>query len=390
MPRKDVSEHFANYTENNRIKHAILTKYLAAYLKALSKSADAIHYIDGFAGRGNYAGVSGSPILAIELLAKQSLPFSVSLVEADTNAADELRVAVAARQAIRYFDKPLVETGEFATLLSRILDRPIYKEHKNTATFAFVDPCRSSGYGAVDIRAILEKPYGECLIFWNYDGIGRWLGAAAAENYDRSGLVRIFGSELGVQKALEIRDSSNSVAEKENSLLTLFLRCTKNNSGAKFCIPFRFITEAANRTGHYLIHCCNNPLAFRIMKDVMASLSSTPEPGQFGFLGHSGIGSQLSMFAPIAEVQAIADIKAELATSIRPVHLFTVNWVHRPEDLFRARDYKAILLRMEAVGEIEVIDEDGVTLRPRGSRKKQNGSPTLADRFMVRLIADSK
>lgn len=44
--------HFDTYTAQNRVKHAILSKYFGAYLQALSRAADAFHYIDAFAGPG--------------------------------------------------------------------------------------------------------------------------------------------------------------------------------------------------------------------------------------------------------------------------------------------------------------------------------------------------
>lgn len=79
MPRVGRS-HFNTYTEQNRVEHAILTKYLAAYLRALAKTAHAFHYIDGFAGPGRYAGEHpGSPITALQLLATQRRPATASV-----------------------------------------------------------------------------------------------------------------------------------------------------------------------------------------------------------------------------------------------------------------------------------------------------------------------
>lgn len=52
MPAKTPEAHFAAYPANTRIKHEVLRRYLQAYLTALSNAADAVHYIDGFAGRG--------------------------------------------------------------------------------------------------------------------------------------------------------------------------------------------------------------------------------------------------------------------------------------------------------------------------------------------------
>ena len=385
MPRIEVSEHFATYTENNRIKHAILTKYLFAYLKALSNQATAFHYIDGFAGCGHYAGKPGSPLQAITLLSQQPRPYSVSFVEADPDVAKELREAVLERMpSPGMFDPPLIETGEFANQLAGILARPIYESHRGTATFAFVDPCRPSGFSTVDLKSILRKPYGECLVFWNYEGIIRWLGALSAEDCDGSELGRIFGGVDGLRKAREISMSARNPAEKERDLLSHFLQCTKESSAAKFLIPFRFNTETANRTGHYLIHCSNSALAFKIMKDVMGSLSSISDPGQFAFLGTSELGNQLSMLVPEAESLAEAAIRTELSKGMRPVGLFTNDWILRPHDFFRSSDYKRILLGMESEGILEVLAADGVKSKPAASRMRL-GITTLGEKLLLRL-----
>lgn len=139
MPAKTPDAHFADYPANTRIKHKILRGYLQAYLTALSNTADAVHYIDGFAGRGNYAGVApGSPILALDLLGRQQLPYCVSFVEADRAEADDLRSAIASLlQSGRQLEEPLVLTGEFADHIDAVLARPILRRFRNVATFAF-------------------------------------------------------------------------------------------------------------------------------------------------------------------------------------------------------------------------------------------------------------
>lgn len=68
MPAVSPSDHFANYTDNNRIKHEILSRYLKQYTTALSRTVGGFHYIDGFAGRGRYGEVDGSPLRALAVL----------------------------------------------------------------------------------------------------------------------------------------------------------------------------------------------------------------------------------------------------------------------------------------------------------------------------------
>lgn len=391
MPAVDPSEHFSTYTDNNRIKHRILTKYLQSYTKALAAHADGFHYVDGFAGPGSYAGEPGSPILAMSVLAGQSRRFSMSLVEADPSLAQELRDAISIQpRPQNLFEDPLILTGEFADHLQAILARRIYSDSSSTATFAFLDPCRASGYGAAEIRAILGKRYGECLIFWNYDGVNRWLGSVDSEYSSGTRLSHMFGTTDALAIALEVWRSVRSPAQKERALLGHFLTCVREYSGAEFLVPFRFVSDAANRTSHYLVHCSRHPLAFRLMKDVMGSLRTSDEPGQFSFLGHSDLGDQISLFAPEAEEEAAEAILGELSDGPRSVGLFTEQWVERPADLFRGTDYRAILLGLESDGRVQVLEGDGTTPAPAHARRRYKGRPTLASRLLVRRTTASQ
>jgi hypothetical protein len=121
------------------------------------------------------------------------------------------------------------------------------------------------------------------------------------------------------------------------------------------------------------------------MKDVMGSLRTNPEPGQFSYLGRSDVGDQFLIFEPDAQTSAIEAILLELRTGPKPVSQFTMDWVERPHDFFRSKDYRSILLEMEAKGRIRVLEGDGVTLAPASRRRKKLGNPTLADRLWVGL-----
>jgi hypothetical protein len=77
--------HFETYTAQNGVKHAILSKYFARYLQALSGTAEAFHYIDAFAGPGTYASNPGSPLYALDLLSRQAKPYAASFVESSVH-----------------------------------------------------------------------------------------------------------------------------------------------------------------------------------------------------------------------------------------------------------------------------------------------------------------
>ena len=101
--------HFDEYTEQNRAKHAILAKYLPAYLNALKNQVDRFHYIDAFAGRGAYEGsYPGSPLLALDIIHDAGLAAraAVSLVEKEEPFYWELKARVESSPVARELSCP--------------------------------------------------------------------------------------------------------------------------------------------------------------------------------------------------------------------------------------------------------------------------------------------
>jgi len=379
---KSDQEHFDTYTPQNRIKHQILESYFKAYTRALGNRAAAFHYIDGFAGSGTYEGTHpGSPLLALSLLSNQSQPWSVSFVEADAKLFAQLVRAIEKdinKNGI--FEQPYLKQGEFAQFVPEILARQVYTRYRTVATFAFVDPCGVRGVRMADIARILSQAFGECLLFWNYDGINRWLGAVAAGTHSVNGLNELFGDEKVVREALQI--FADDPREKEQLLRDHFFDSIKKRSGAKFLLPFRFEAKDSTRTSHYLVHCCNDGLAFKIMKHVMGKASSGDE-GTFELLRDVDTSFQMGMFRPHFD-QARTEIMKRLGHAAAPVRLFTEQWVRRPEDLMTSDGYRRLLLELEERGEIQVLDKSGRTPTPSDKRRKNRGKTTLGEDYVLR------
>jgi three-Cys-motif partner protein len=145
--------HFETYTAQNRVKHAILSKYLGAYLTALSG------------------------------------------VESDATTFEKLEEAVRAAPAGRtQLEAPWLLNAEFSQCVDAILTRPAFRTYRAVATFAFVDPWGLKGVYLADLAKILAMPFGECLALFNYDGLNRWVGAVRAGSHERDKLDRFFGS----------------------------------------------------------------------------------------------------------------------------------------------------------------------------------------------------
>jgi len=372
-------DHFNEYTPQNRIKHAILGKYFSGYLIALSDRADAFHYIDGFAGAGTYKKKHpGSPLIALTLLSQQRRPASASFIEKDPLLFEELVDAMSHHEPVnKLFDPPLIERGTFAEWIDRILNRPIYSRFRRVATFAFVDPCGVQGLRMKDLSSVLSRQFGECLVFWNYDGINRWLGLVRKGEHSRAGLVELFGREDFVEEALLL--FAGQRLNKEKEILELYMRAL-NQAGATHVLPFRVTAKDKNRTSHYLLHCSRHGLAFKIMKEVMAS-TTTADHGEFEFSTALESGS---LFSPVLET-ARDRILSTLARGPLQVRTFTEQWVMQPGDLLIAKDYREILLKLEREGKIEVVDKKSNNVVPAHKRKQQMGKPTLGPNYLVRL-----
>jgi three-Cys-motif partner protein len=348
-------QHFEDYSPQTAAKHAILEKYFRAYLTALSKQVDAFHYVDGFAGQGTYGDDHpGSAPLALAALAAHPTPASVTLVEAD--AASFARLEESVREALGTVVEPLLVNAEFAAIAPSVWQRPIYRRFRKVATFAFIDPCGVDGVRMADIGQLLALPFGECLLFWNYDGLNRWLGAVITGSHSPDKLRDVLGGEEVLAAAMECARSSTDAVRKAIFLRDLYVDALGRLAGARYIIPFRFQARGKARTSHYLIHCCNNPLAFKIMKGVMARIATeVGDAGEFEFLDAGEPGSQASLFRPAVDA-ARQEILDELARGECPVDLFTETWVERPHDFLIDKQYRDLLLGLESEGRIEVID----------------------------------
>jgi hypothetical protein len=230
----------------------------------------------------------------------------------------------------------------------------------------------------------MKLQFGECLLFWNYDGLNRWIGGVANQTHPADRLQPMFGAAV-VQRVLKIVQSTRNSNEKERQLRQLFMECITERSGAKFILPFRFQARGSSRTSHYLIHCTQNALGFKIMKDIMGSAASgAGDTDIFEFLGGSDLSDQLSMLLPAADENARRAILAHLASGPQLVSDFTQQWVMRPRDFLTGKDYKRLLIDLERSGDIEVINpKDG--LAKSAALRKRSGKVTLSDALSIRL-----
>lgn len=389
MPKHDDT-HFVKYTEENQAKHQILGNYLPAYFHALKNTVTAFHYIDGFAGRGAYEDkIPGSPVLVLDKIAEAGLlnRTSMSLVEDKPDYFQELQTTLQNNlNSQRLLDPPLIQQGRFTDYIDEILTRPVYNKPGSIATFAFVDPCGVDGVRMRDLMRILGRDFSELLIFFNYDGVNRLIGGASKGTHDSRILAELFGSDDAVKHLLEQLRSITDTIDREKAIRRQFISALIAN-GAKYVLPFRFPAKASSRTSHYLVHCCNHCLAFKLMKHVMWDAGKTGDDdyGRLEFYSVSTSGNQLDLMRPDIDMLK-EDVLEELSKGQVKVGEYIRNQVCRPDNIFSERVYKKTLIELESASKIYIFDKENVKVIPQNERRKIKGKPTLGDAYWLRLV----
>src|SRR3990172_8933903 len=171
---------------HTQTKHLILRRYLAAWLPIMARYNGKLIFIDGFAGPGRYSGgEEGSPIIALRSLLEhqyfrrpqQGREVVFLFIEQDEARAAALRQEVGEFgkvQAIPGWVKTGVVHGEFAPIMTDLLDKLARDGHQLAPTFAFIAPF---GFARVPMRVIariLANPRCECLLTFMYEPINRF------------------------------------------------------------------------------------------------------------------------------------------------------------------------------------------------------------------------
>ena len=205
------------------------------------------------------------------------------------------------------------------------------------------------------------------------------------KTHDQTILKRVFGSEKAVKALIPRYEKAVVPSEKEKLIWQCFVWSLKKLSNAKYFVPFQFQAKEKARTSHYLVHICCNPLGFRLMKEVMweAGKDDTDDFGKLKFLNDRERGRQFKMFNDNKDKKK-EEVLKEIQLHPCRVLRFTKEWVESPTDSFSEKAYKAILLELEADGEIVIFDKNNQQPKPASSRRKYRGGATLGPAYWLR------
>ena len=264
---------------HTQIKHAILRRYLQAWLPIMGQTNGRIVFIDGFAGPGRYSGgETGSPLIALQTVLEHHAfrtprpgrEVAFLFVEKEEDRAVALEQEIADLDIQPGWVQHEVLVGGFEEHMTRILDRIELGGGGLAPTFAFIDPFGFKGIPLELIARIVRHKKCECLISFMYEPINRFLShpdEAIQRNIDA-----LFGTKAW-QRILDLADPT----KRRDDIVDLYRQQLHKVAGLTFVRTFEMINED-NRRKYVLYFGTNAPLGLSKMKEAM--WDADPTTGQ--------------------------------------------------------------------------------------------------------------
>lgn len=248
---------------HTRAKHEILRRYLGAWFPIVKRvNPGGLNYIDGFAGPGVYSGgEEGSPVIGLRTAVGHVLPMPeifFGFIEKDRDRAEHLRRVLSARFAnlprnISYE----VYHGEFAEVMTRILDDLDRKGRTIAPTFTFVDPFGYAGFPMSIMRRLLGARACEVLITFMASRLRRFL-----DDFHEDAINDLYGGNSWRQARRLSGDA------RVQFLLDRYIQILKDSTPARFLLTFEMAGLDGN-TIYWLVFATKHWRGCEVMKEAM-------------------------------------------------------------------------------------------------------------------------
>ncbi len=343
------SSFFEVSSEQSVIKSTIVEKYFWAWAKIMTVKTKKpkIVYADLFSGPGVYRdGTISTPIRVLrKIIDDRAMADTVATI---FNDRDKQNVASLKRHiaelpgidTIKY--KPVVLNHEVGAELTRLL-----AEIDLVPTLLFIDPWGYKGLTLDLIGSVLKNWGCDCIFFFNYNRILPGL------SHPDSSIQEHINALFGPRRAESLRNRLDTIepANKEAEILEELSKSLLD-IGAEYILPFCFKTDSM-RTRHHLVFATKAFLGYEIMKEIMARASSSSEQGVSSFHYCPADKRQKRLF----ELARPLDDLADMLLTVFAGQTLTVDNIYHEHSVGRRyirRNYKNVLLQLEAEGKIKV------------------------------------
>jgi three-Cys-motif partner protein len=365
------NQFFDAMKEQSYIKAEIVAKYFKAWATIMAKQVvghgEKFAYLDLFAGPGRYKdGSKSTPILILEqAIANEKIRrmlvsiFNDISPENAKTLQDEIN-ALPGIDTLRY--RPEVYNADVNAEIDKIFDKV-----KPAPTLLFADPWGYKGLSLHLINSVLKNWGCDCIFFFNYNRINMGLSNPAVATH----MAALFGEQRAeeLRHRLELLDPH----QREQTIVDEFIAALKGIGGTHV-LPFIFKNNQGSRTSHHLVFVCKHPLGYKIMKEIMAPVSSHLEQGVASFeYSLAEIHSQAYQPPLFEEFYPLNDLEQALLHDFagRRVTVDQAFQEHHLGKPYIQRNYRDAFRNLEARGEI-------VADTPVEKRRKRKGDVAVS------------
>ncbi len=355
---------FNEQTEQSAVKATIVSKYFWSWAKIIMPRADKIAYIDLFAGAGRYKdGSKSTPLLILEkAINDNNMQQKLITIfnDVDQNNTHSLKSAIASLPGLNTLKhKPQVYNHEVGTEIVKMFEKVA-----SIPILFFVDPWGYKGLSLRLINSVLKNWGCDCIFFFNYNRINMGLSNPLVKKH--------MDALFGLERADNLRSRLELLSPKDKELTIVEeLAEALKEMGGKYVLPFGFRNDTGHRTTHHLIFVSKNATAYKIMKEIMASESSTSEQGVASFEYSPADVRQPLLFAMS---RPLDDLEQMLLTKFagRTLDYKRAYEEHNVGTPYIEKIYKDAMRKLEAKGQITAST-------PATQRRKFKGEVTVND-----------
>jgi len=351
---------FDEAAEQSRVKTVIVEKYFSIWSKVMigtgkryPEHSQKIAYIDLFSGPGRYKDGTLSTPLKILTKAIEDNDLRNRLVtlfnDKDKASVSSLKKFISELPGIKTLKhEPEViceEVGE------NIVE--MFESWELVPTLFFVDPWGYKGLSLRLVNSVLKDWGCDGIFFFNYNRINMGMGNEAVTEHMKA----LFSA----RRFEVLRGKLQGKSSQERELLVVEEICLAIKSyGIEYVLPFRFKDAKGTRTSHHLIFASKHFRGYEIMKDIMASESTSHDDGvpSFEYNPADSLPKQGLLFKL---ARPIEELKADLMTSFAGMTL-KMKEIYKRHSLdtpFISRNYKDALKELLAEKKIKAVSRNG-------------------------------
>jgi hypothetical protein len=208
-------------------------------------------------------------------------------------------------------------------------------------TLLFADPFGFKGLSLRLIKAVLKDWGCDCIFFFNYNSINRWITADVVRGH----MDLLFGEVIANQLRAKLRTASPTDREATivDALKTAIREC-----GIQYSHTFSFEDSRSDRTSHHIVLATKDRTGYLRFKDVTARHSSDIVQGvsSFRFNPNPNLQTSFAFETPLDDLQSML-LHSFAGETLTTKEIHDRHCIDQP---YRLPDYRRALRSLEERG----------------------------------------